>query len=110
MSEWIFDLTDVPRGRIEERINAKGNPYRVFIQTTVWAANKDGKVYMTHWEPKDPKEPSVGRWMGWSEGDEPAAWMPFVKPVHPGLSDDETKAKRAKALDELGELDGELLA
>mgnify|MGYP006921365489 CR=1 FL=1 len=44
MSEWIFDLTDVPRGRIEERINAKGNPYRVFIQTTVWAANKDGKV------------------------------------------------------------------
>ena len=80
---WSFDIDAVPRGRLETRTNAKGNPYQVFVMQTVWVANKDGKVYMTHWEPDDGKEPSVGRWAGWCKGDEPVAWMPFVKPVHP---------------------------
>lgn len=83
MSSWNFDLTNIPRGRTEERINAKGKPYHVFIMQTVWLASRDGKVYMTHWIPKDAKEPSVGSWAGWREGEEPIAWQLFIKPEYP---------------------------
>ena len=83
MTHWIHDLTNIPRGRTEQRTNAKGKTYSCYVMQTVWLANSDGKVYQTHWEPKDPKDPSVGRWAGWNEGEEPIAWMPFVKPVHP---------------------------
>ncbi len=89
MTEWNFDLTDIPRGRIEERTNAKGKTYKVYVQTSVWAAGNDSKVYLTYWIPDDPKEPAAGRWSGWIKGDEPVAWMPFIKPVHPGLAEGE---------------------
>lgn len=81
---WNFDVTTIPRGRTETRINEKGKPYRVYIMQSVWLANKDGKVYHTHWVPKDAKEPSIGSWAGWSESEEPIAWQNFHKPEHPG--------------------------
>lgn len=84
MSDWNFDITNIPRGRTEMQTRiVKGKPqeYEVFIPERVLIAHpRDGRVYATIWiEPNKfcPK----GRWSGWTEGTEPVAWQHY--PDHP---------------------------
>ena len=85
MSAWNFDISAIPRGHHEKKTRViKGEPqeYDVFVPERVWAANKDDKVYSTYWIEPSNHEPK-GRWSGWSAGDEPIAWQPYVVPLHP---------------------------
>lgn len=105
-TEWNFDISEAPLGR-----TVVIGKFAQFAPDWIWVATKCGKVIKTHWKPKD----AFGgeRFVGLNKGEQPVAWQHFVIPVHPhaskAVSEDE-RARRSKALDELGELDGELSA
>lgn len=80
---WNFNISEAPRGRDEiqtRTIKGEKQEYEVFVPERILAANKDGKVYATHWL-KPNKFTPTGRWAGWSEHDVPVAWMHY--PLHP---------------------------
>lgn len=83
--KWNFDLTNIPRGRQEPRtrkVRDELKEYLEFVPVKLWLAHPtDDKVYATYWI--EATKFSKGRWVGWVEGQEPIAWMPFVKPIHP---------------------------
>lgn len=111
---WNFDISQAPLGKIVTKTvaagrDADGNPKTKLVEERVpdfiWAASNCGKVLKSYWLPATKHH--NGFWEGFPSnpkyGSGPVAWQPFVVPEHPSVT-------RAKALDELGELDGALLA
>lgn len=93
---WNFDISTAPRGRMEAvegmRLYA-GNQIEYVrehhIPEPIWAATRGGEVIKTHWIP--PKGKDGGRWVNLASNEEPIAWQPFVKPVHPNLGNQERR-------------------
>lgn len=81
---WQFDVTNIPRGHDEKRTRTvKGEQvdYQEFVPDWLWLATASGEVIKSYWLPQNGKD--GGRWLNFSKGSEPVAWMPFVKPAHP---------------------------
>lgn len=87
---WNFDMASAPRGRTETRTrkgkDGKTIEYSVRIEEHVWlASDTEEKAFRSYWVEPTKHTPN-GRWAGFTEGQKPIAWMPFVTPDHPGLS------------------------
>lgn len=84
-TDWNFSIDSIPRGRLETRtriVKGETREHEELVPVKLWLAHPtDGKVYATHWI--EGTKTSKGRWLGWSEGCEPVAWMLFEKPEHP---------------------------
>jgi hypothetical protein len=89
---WNFSIDTIPRGRIEKRTRTvkgrNGDPDKtteisVFIEEPIWAATRNNEVVKAHFLPPDGKHRPEGRWVPLATGEQPIAWMPYIKPEHP---------------------------
>ena len=89
MTQWSFDISAAPRGRIvnsTRTFGTKTSNHSEFVPDILWLATKFGKVSRSYWIPEAGKNP--GRWSGLATGEQPVAWQPFVVPTHPNSVSD----------------------
>lgn len=78
MTEWNFDLTQAPRGKmVPTTVKTKDGvkPSEKYQSEYIIAAGKCGVVTKSYWIPNEQ------RWCMFARGEEPDAWQPW--PEHP---------------------------